>query len=311
MAPSMSRDTATLPRSTWWLLAGLTLGWGMNWPMIKLALADIPVWTFRFLCVASGAAGMFVMARLAGQPLRVPRSQWPVLAGMAFFNVTLWNVLVAYGVRSLPAGRSVILAYTMPLWTVLLSALFLHERLTLRRIVGLALGLSGLTLLLGDSLVAIGGAPLAALVVIGGAVSWSIGTLLTKRHPLSIDTTALTAWNFCLGGIPLAIGALLEHGQWRPIGTPAALALAYNIVVAFIICHWLWFRIVKLAPAGVSSLGTLTIPVVGVFAGMVVLGERPAWTDVGALCLVLASLATVLVPGRPSGTAPAGGPRRG
>ena len=61
----------TLPRSMWLLLALLTLGWGFNWPMMKMTLAEMPVWTFRGLCVAAGAIGLFVLARVGGQSIRV------------------------------------------------------------------------------------------------------------------------------------------------------------------------------------------------------------------------------------------------
>jgi drug/metabolite transporter (DMT)-like permease len=296
---SMSRDTATLPRSTWWLLAALTLGWGMNWPIMKIALAEIPVWTFRSVSVIAGGAGMFVVARLMGENLRVRPSERVMLVVLSLLNVTLWNVLVAYGVRSLPAGRSVILAFTMPLWTVLLSSFLLRERLTPRRLAGLGLGMGGLALLLGDSLMAMGGAPAGTLMILAAAVCWATGTVLMKRFPTTLSTSAFTAWSLLVGGLPLAVGAVLLEGvQWRPVSDAAMASLLYNVFIAFLLCHWLWFRIVSLAPAGVSALGTLLIPVVGVASGMVMLGERPGGTDLGAMALVIAALATVLVPGR-------------
>lgn len=303
----MSRHATTLPRSTWWLLAMLSLGWGLNWPMIKLSIVDIPVWTFRAICVMVGGVGMFALARLNGQSLRVRAGEWWPLIAMALFNVTLWNIFVTYGVKTLPAGRSAILAYTMPLWTVVLSAFVLGEKLTRRRVAGLALGMSGLLLLLGDSLVAIGGAPLGAVSIAVAAFSWAVGTVLMKRVPLSLGTTAFTGWSFILGGVPLVVGAVaIEHSEWRPIGTPSMIGLVYNIFVAFLLCHWLWFRLVTLAPAGALALGTLAIPVIGVFSGMLVLGERPGWTEFGALGLVLSALATVLIPPRRAITQVAG-----
>jgi hypothetical protein len=66
----------------------------------------------------------------------------------------------------------------------------------------------------------------------------------------------------------------------------------YNALVAFVACHWIWFMIVTRTSAGVSALGTLMIPVVGVFSSMLVLGERPAAQEYAALVLVLAALAT-------------------
>lgn len=295
----MSKDTATLPRSTWLLLATLTLGWGMNWPMIKMAVTDIPIWTFRALCTLVGAAGIFAIARFGGHSLRVPRAEWKLILLMSLFNVTLWNVLVTYGIRLMPAGRSAILAYTMPLWTVLFSSVFLNEKLTRRRLLGVGLGMSGLALLLGDSLVAIGGAPGGAILIVTAAMTWSFGTMLMKKYPLSVPTTVFTGWNLLLGGVPIAIGALImDPPHWKPIGMPAAIGLTYNLVVAFILCHWVWFKIVTLAPAGVSALGTLMIPCVAIFSGMLILGERPGWTDFSALGLIVAALATVLIPSR-------------
>jgi drug/metabolite transporter (DMT)-like permease len=299
MRASMS-DTGTLPRSTWWLLAVLTLGWGMNWPMIKLGLMDIPVWTFRAGCVGAGAVGLLSIARFSGLRIAVPKGEWPALITLSLFNVTLWNVLVSYGVKVLPAGRSAILAYTMPLWTVLLSALFLGEKLTVRRIAGIALGMGGLALLLANEFTALEAAPLGALLIVGAALSWATGTLLMKRFPSALPTLSFSGWNMLLGGIPIAIGAVvIEHSQWRPVGLPSAIGLVYNMIVAFIVCYTVWFKIVRLAPAGVSALGTLMIPVVAVFSSMVILGERPRWSDLAALALVIAALATVLIPARP------------
>ncbi len=298
----MGPNTATLPRSTWLLLAILTLGWGMNWPMIKMGLADIPVFTFRFLCVAAGAAGLFAIARASGLRISIPRGELRTLVVLSLCNVTFWNILIAYGIQMMPSGRSAILAYTMPLWTVILSAPILHEKLTRRRLAGIALGMGGLLLLLGSELASLEAAPLGALLIIGAALSWATGTTLTKKYRSALPTTSFTGWNLLLGGIPLGIGALLiEPSQWRPIGPSATVGLVYNMIVAFIICHWIWFKIVSLAPAGVSALGTLTIPVVAVFSGMLLLGERPEWSDYAALTLIVAAVATVLIPKRSQG----------
>ena len=283
----------------WVLLALLTLGWGFNWPMMKMTLAELPVWTFRGLCVASGSVGLFVLARMGGQSIRVPRGQWARLIVISICNVMLWNVLIGYGLQMLPAGRSAILAYSMPVWTVLLSVFILHERLTRRRILGLALGMAGMALLLGGELSIVRESPLGALFVLGGAVAWALGTVLMRRYPISLGTTALTAWQMLVGGLPIMIGALvLDWGNWHPIGPRATIGLVYNMTFVFIFCYWAWFRIATTAPPAVSSLSTLMIPIVGVFSGIWLLGESPQWQEYAALVLVIASLATVLIPPR-------------
>ena len=298
----MAQDRSTLPRSTWALLAALTLGWGFNWPMMKLALAEVPLWTLRGVSVAAGAAGMFAIAALTGQRIFPLRGQWPRLALTALFNVTLWNLLVAYGLTYLPAGRTVILAYTMPLWTVLLSRVALAEPLDARRLLGVSLGMLGMALIIGQELALLRAAPVGALLVLGAALAWAVGTVLMKRLPTQLPTASFTAWQLLLGGAPVALGALaLDAGQWRPLSTLATAAVLYNALIAFVACHWIWFLIVARAPAGVSALGTLMIPVVGVFSSMLVLGERPSAQEYAALLLVLGALATVLVRRQASG----------
>jgi drug/metabolite transporter (DMT)-like permease len=283
----------------WLLVITLTLGWGLNWPMMKLALAEIPVWSFRGVCAASGAIGLFLIARFGRHAIRIPTGQWRILIAISICNVTLWNVFIGYGLTMLPSGRTAIIAYTMPLWTVLLSRWVLHERLTTRRIFGVAVGMSGMILLIGSELAIVKAAPLGAVLVLGGAFSWAVGTVLMRRYPVTLPTTSLTAWQLLVGGLPIMVGALLlDWGSWRPIGVKATLGLVYNMFFVFIFCYWAWFRIATSAPPTVAALSTLMIPVVGVFSGIWLLGESPHWQEYAALTLVIASLATVLVPPR-------------
>jgi drug/metabolite transporter (DMT)-like permease len=227
------------------------------------------------------------------------RGDWPRLIATSLFNVTGWNILIAFGLAVLPAGRSVILAYTMPLWVALLSVPMLGERLTPRRLVGLSLGMGGMLLLLSNELAALRVAPIGALLVLGGALSWALGTVLMKRFPTYLPTTSFSGWQLLLGGVPIMAGALaFDPGHLKPLSWQATIALLYNIFVAFILCHWAWFKIVSRASATVSSLGTLSIPVVGVFSSMLILGERPELREYAALLLVLAAIATVVIPGK-------------
>jgi drug/metabolite transporter (DMT)-like permease len=289
----------TLPRSLWILLAALTLFWGFNWPMMKLALTELPVWSFRTLCIVAGAVGLFSVARAQGLRIRVPDGQWKRLACVSLFNITAWNLLVGYGVTTLPSGRSAILAYTMPLWTVILSAFFLREALTIRRISGVILGMGGMALLLGGGFTPMRTSPIGAILIIGAAVSWATGTVIMKRYPTDLPTTSFVAWQLTLGGVPVLVGALLmDSGTWQPISHTATVALLYNMLIASVFCHWAWYKIATTAPASVAALSTMMIPVVGVFSGMLVLGEQPNWQEYAALALVTLALATVLIPPR-------------
>ncbi len=289
-----------LPRRLWWLLAGLTLAWGFNWTAMKVALDEVSPWTFRVLCLGIGSAVLFLALRLGGQRLAVPAGQWPRLALLAFFNITCWNVLIAFGMTMIPSGRAAILAYTMPALAIPLSVWVLGERLTVRKVAGLALGMAGLALLLGEALVGLGRAPVGSLLVLGAAASWALGTVLQKRYPLAMPAGAYTAWIMLLGSAPILVCALLfdDLGALAGVGPWPALGIVYNVLVAFAWGHWAWIKLATSVSVTVFSLSMLVIPVVGVLSGMLFLGERPSWAEYSALALVLGSVFSVAVPRR-------------
>jgi drug/metabolite transporter (DMT)-like permease len=296
----LSAEPDHLPQRLWWVLASLTLAWGFNWTAMKVALAEVPPWTFRSLCLGLGAAVLFAALRAGGQRLVLPTGQWGRLWLLALLNITSWNMLVAFGVGMIPSGRAAILAYTMPVWAVPLSVWLLGERITGAKLLGLVLGLGGLALLLAESFGGLGRAPLGSLLVLSAAVSWALGTVLQKRFPVQLPTGLYTAWIMLLGGVPIFVGAL-AFDDWealRDVSVIAWLGTAYNVVIAFAFAHWAWIKIATSVPVSVFSISMLLIPVVGVLSGMLFLGERPAWTEYVALALVLAALLTVLRPGR-------------
>jgi drug/metabolite transporter (DMT)-like permease len=285
-----------LPRRLWWVLAALAAAWGFNWTAMKVALAEVPPWTFRSLCLGLGAAVLFAALRAGGQPLAVPRGQWRRLALLALVNITCWNMLVAFGVALIPSGRASILAYTMPLWAIPLSMWLLGERITARRLAGLALGMVALVLLLGPNLLRMGESLAGSLLVLGAAASWALGTVLQKRFPVGMPLGAYTAWLMFLGGVPIYAGALAfeDLSSLRGVSAGAALGVAYNVLIAFAFAHWAWIKIATSVPVSVFSISMLAIPAIGVLSGAVLLGERPSGAELAALICVLGALVTVI-----------------
>ena len=147
----------------------------------------------------------------------------------------------------------------------------------------------------------IGDAPLGTVLMLGASMSWALGTLCTKRWPVDLPASSFTAWQLLLSVVPFGVGSiLLEPGgmSLSGLGVWPIMGVIYNVLVSFMFCMWAWTRIVVIVPATVSSLSPLLIPVVGVFSGMVMLGEKPQWTDFGGLLLVSMALATVVIPPR-------------
>lgn len=289
-----------LPARLWWVLAGLTLVWGFNWTAMKVAISEVAPFTFRTLCLGIGSGLLFAFLRSGGESLSIPRDQWKRLVLIAFFTITCWNILVVFGLAHIPSGRAAILAYTMPAWAIPLSVLILGERMSPRKLFGLALGMAGMGLLLWDEFARLQRAPLGALLVLGASVTWAIGTVLQKKYPVRAPLPAYTAWLMLIGGVPIYLGAVVfeDFSRLGEVGLWPALAVAYNVLFSFAWGHWAWMKLATTVSVSVFSLSMLAIPVVGVFSGMLFLGEQPGWPEYTALAFVLGSLLTVVIPRR-------------
>lgn len=290
----------------------LTLVWGSNWPILKLGVTEMAPLTFRAYTLPFAGLGLLAIAKASGESIRIPRGFWLVVVVLALFNITGWNALILFGVQQMPAGRSAILAFTMPVWATLVSLMVLREPLSRRKAVGMALGMAGMLILLGDDFTAIAGRPFGALMILGAAIVWAIGTVLFRKFRPAIPQNTLTGWMMIIGWMPIAIAAPVLDPDWLAsipeLSATAWFAIVYNIVLAGTVAHWAWFTLARTLPVAVSSLSSLPVPVVGVFAGMIVLGERPGPAEWIALALVLSALVAVLWPGRaaktPLATAP-------
>jgi len=297
-------DTAhhAVPASSLLLVAILTLVWGCNWPVLKLGVTELAPLTFRATTLPFAALGLLLVSKLSGDSIRISRALWIKVAALALFNIAGWNGLILFGVQQMPAGRSAILAFTMPIWSVLFSLWLLHEPLSGRKLVGLLVGMGGMALLLGEEIVNVQRAPVGAFLIIGAAMSWGFGTVLLRRWAPLVPQNTLTGWMMLLGWIPLALAApLFDPHPLASLATmsdTAWFAVLFNIFLAGTVAHWAWFRMARTLPVAVSSLSSLPVPVVGVLSGMLFLGERPGASEFIALALVLASLAAVMLPER-------------
>jgi drug/metabolite transporter (DMT)-like permease len=277
-------------------VAVLALVWGCNWPVLKLGVTEIAPLTFRALTLPFAGLGLLAVAGMSGASIRIARTLWLKVAALALFNIAGWNGLLLFGVQQLPAGRSAILAFTMPVWSVLFSLALLHEPLSKRKVAGMALGVLGLGVLLGEDIRHLQRTPTAALFIVGAAISWALGTVLLRKWKLPVPQNTLSGWLMLAGWMPLAILAplLSPPGPLTMPSTGAWIAVFYNIFLAGTFAHWAWFTLARTLPVVVSSMSSLPVPIVGVFAGMLVLGERPGPAEWMALALVVAAMVAVL-----------------
>ena len=281
------------------LLAVMSVLWGVNWPMMKPAVAEFGPWMFRAICLLIATAGMLLLVRLTGERLRLPpRALVGPLVLASLINVTLWHVLTGFGLAYMAAGRAGIIAYLMPVISTVMAAPVLGEKLTGRKIAALFLGAGGLAVLVWPEIGRIGGDLRGPLLMLASAFAWAVGTMLIKGRRWGYSPAQLTTWQMLIGSPPLILLALLL----APLPDPAAASfmgwfgLIYASTVAMVWCHYTWYRILDRLPASIASISTLAIPAVGVISSAVLLGEPLGFTEFAALALVLGAIAIVIRP---------------
>lgn len=267
------------------ILAGV---WGYNWVVMKVALSYAPPFPFAALRAAGAAALLFGMLAALRKPLRPPaplRMVW-----LALFQTFGFVTLTSFALYTGNAGKTAILAYTMPFWVLVLAVPVLGERVTVGKVLAGGLGFAGLLLILSPWTAHSG--LLNTLLAAGAGLDWAIAVMIAKKIPAhgTWDLLALNAWQALVGCIPLSLAAFLVPAP--PIHWTMAfdLALVYNIVLGTSLAWFLWLFMLSRLPAGVSGLSALVIPVVGILSAWVQLGERPgAWESAG-VCAVVAGL---------------------
>ena len=195
------------------------------------------------------------------------------------------------------AGKTALLAYTMPFWVVPLAWLVLGDRPVLRQWLCIGVAALGLVLVL-EPWRGMGSA-LSALLALGGGLCWAIGTVAAKRvffHNAAISPLRLTAWQMLYG--TLVIVAIVPYLSERSVEWSPTLAgaLLYNGILSSGIAWAMWLFVVQRLPAGVAVLASLITPLLGVGFAWILLGERPdAWEGSG-IVLLIGALSGVLRP---------------
>jgi len=295
-ADTSAASSSTSIRGARLLVLLLALAWGVNWPMSRLTLAELPPWGTRFLSLGLGTAILFLLALAGRRRLRIPRSQWLHVAVAGFFNVAAFNILNIEAIALGNASRAVVIAYSMPIWAAALAWFTVGEVFDRVRVVALALCAAGLVILIWP--LAQHGLPVSALLSLGCALVWAVGTVYMKWAEIDAEPMTIAVWQLLCGWVLIGAGMLIVEGVPPNVLTLRGVtigALLYNSAIGFGLAYSLWFAIVGRLPAITASLGSLLVPVVGIMASAAVLGERPTPNDYVGFALIFAAAACVLL----------------
>lgn len=281
-------------RAAFALFAIVIVAWGLNWTVGKLILASVPpLW---MTAIRSGVA-MVVLAgvMLASGNLRPPRrGDMPVVLSIALLHMVGFAALMALGLQAVPAGRSIVLGYTTPLWVIPAALLFLGERITPLRAVGVALGMGGLVVMFNP--LTFDWADRRALIgnglILLSAFCWALSIIHTRAHRWVSTPFQLVFWEVLLATVLLTLLALIFEGLPQIDWTlRLVLLFLYAGVIGVALGYWAMAMVNRSLPAITTSLGLLATPVVGVLASLVVLGEPLSLSLLVALALIIGGIA--------------------
>jgi drug/metabolite transporter (DMT)-like permease len=274
-------------------LAITAVGWGLTWPATKFLVGELPPLTLRGGTGLVGALILALVALLQRQSLTAPRAMWGRVLLVALFNVGGWMTLTGLSLLFLSASEAVLIAYTMPIWTVVLAWPVLGERPTVRRLIALVMAFAGLAAIMGANGFSASMAKLPGMVMaLGAAVGFAIGTVLAKKRPILMPPLAAASWQIGIGSTPVLVtGLLIETTHLTNVSPLGWWLLVYSTVGQFCIAYVCWFAALKRLPASVAAIGTMAAPMIGVVTSVATLGEPLGPGQIAALLFTLAGVA--------------------
>jgi drug/metabolite transporter (DMT)-like permease len=276
-------------RGAYIALAFLTLIWGSNWVAMKFALQSAHPVILNVQRTWLAALILFAVLIWRRGPL-LPES-WIAVIVTGIFQTTINFGSTTMALAGGGAGRTSVLVFTMPFWTLLLAWPVLHERIKGYQWLAVACALAGMVLLVepwqwhGDL------APKLWAVLSG--FGWAAGTVATKffQRGHRFDALNFISWQMLVGVLPLTLLPLLLDLPATQWSVSYALLLLFVGALSTALGFLLWIAVLRWLPAGTASLNMFAIPVVALLSSMVVFGERLTrneWSGIGCIGIGLA-----------------------
>lgn len=284
----------TMNGGDWARLTGLSVLWGGSFLFYRILASELPPLTTVFCRVVLAAAALVALLRLRGTAIAIPRAQWSKFLKLAALNNALPFTLLAWGETRIGSGTASIVIATTPLFAALVSGLvWRSEVLTAGKLVGVALGIVGVSVLVGPQAVFgqdVSGQAACLLAAICYGFGAPYGRRITGVAPGSMALGQLLASSAIM--LPLAL--LVD----RPWTLPAPSAAGWSALLALAVLstsvgYVIYFDLLARAGATNLTLVTLLSPASAILLGAVVLGETVTWSALAGMALIGGGLAAI------------------
>ena len=273
------------------LLAIIILAWGGNYPLMRLAINDMPPLAFTAIRLvgASCVLAVILVASFGRKALiPIPGERVP-LAIIGFFQVAVVLGLTIIGLTTVSPGRTVVLVYTMQLWAVPLGVWLLRERVGVGKLAGTAVGFAGIMVFFNPTEIdwLDAGMLLGSGLILLASLAWALGSCLYRKQVWKTGFMTQTLWQFLVSLMPIsALSLLLEHDAAVHPSLQLAIIVLFNWFVPTALAMWCWAKVLFVMPASTAGQFLLLTPIVGFLLSAVFLDEPVSSTLVASAALI-------------------------
>jgi len=259
----------------WLVFLALGLMWGSSYLFIKLAVDDFGTFTLVSLRLLVGAALLWVVIRLAHQPLPRGRRMYGHLLVMAIVNITIPFLLITWAEQSVDSSLAAILTSPVPLFAIVLSALFLaDEPMRVNGVVGLIVGFIGVIIITSPGLTGGNSSVSGELALLGAAFSYAVGAVYSRRNVRGLPPMIPAVFQVSFAAIIVTVLALVVEHPWTATpDTEAIFSILWLGIFGSGLAYLLVFRLFSHWGATRTTLIAYVIPPVGIVLGVLVLHE--------------------------------------
>jgi drug/metabolite transporter (DMT)-like permease len=250
--------------------------WGYSWVLMKMGLEYAE--PFTFAAWRCGIAAVAMIIYVIVKSTKLPKlNKLPDYFMIGMFQTTLLFGLMLYGMQSVTAGKTSVLLYTMPIWTVLMVHFYLKERLNTAKWIGVVIGTLGIIFILGrDSFVYHDLKVFTGeLLVTGAAISWAISNIWMKKRMGGENIYMLSAIQLTIGTLGLALLAIPAEGlliiEWN---AHSLYILLFTGIIASAVDFTIWFYLLNNMDIKITTFSSMLVPVFGLIFDWIILGNR-------------------------------------
>ena len=271
------------------LLIILVLVWSSVWSLFRIAMEAIPPFSFRVIIGLPAFLLLLILGYKKVKTVKIPRNNIKSLLLISFFNVTLWQILMLYGITMLGGGRAAVLTYTMPVWATIFAAIFGYEKMNFSIIVSLILGMIGIFFLSIE--INIFENLFGFLITLSAGLSWAIGTMIVKYGGIKSDGLIVAGWQQLIGIIPIIPFALYyDLNNFGEIELRHILIIFYGIFFSSAYTYWAYFTVLQKFSVNITSISVMTVPVLAVLIDYFMIDFPFSTLDLFALIFIISGI---------------------